>query len=226
MTMAGTKRRTRNPGGNIRKRRRTMSRYNPAMGARRLNFATKLGNRRRDTYFFTRRFNGGTLAGNAAYTPYVAGTALTFSQLPGVADFSNLFDFYKITYITFTYHMRIAPDAQAAATAVYPRMWYCVDYDDGAPPASLDELRERAKTKMVILSPHRPVRIGFRPSVLAETYRTAVSTAYAPKWGMWLDADQTNVPHYGLKVAIDDFANTNYRLETEVKMWFACKSTK
>lgn len=175
---------------------------------------------------FTRSCTAGTIVGSAAYNPYTGAIVPTFNLLPTPADFTTLFDRYMITYVKVKFHLKVDPGAQAAASAVYPKLWYCRDYTDGTTPANLNELRERSGTQYRVMSPNKPVVVGFKPAVLSETYRGPVSTGYGSKWFQWIDSSYTDVPHYGLKYCIDPLINTNYSVDVEVKMWFKCKDTK
>lgn len=175
---------------------------------------------------FTRQTNVGTIAGNALYQPYLAATGFTLGSLPQVSDFGTLYDQYKVTHLQYRFHLRIDPGAQPAATAFYPRLFYCPDYDDTTAPASLDELRERGQVKQRVLLPNKDIIVNIKPAVLNLVYRTAIASSYSPKWKQWIDMNNTDVPHYGLKWAIDLFNNTDYRLDVEVKAWFQCKNTR
>lgn len=183
-------------------------------------------NRRKDTYYFARRWFDGTIAGNALSIPYLQGKNFNMTLLPNYTEFSALFDRYKITTIKLSYHLKYDPSAQGAGQANFPRLYYIKDYDDAATPSSINELREHSRCQMRILTPNRPVHIVLKPSILSETYRTNITSAVAPKWRQWIDWGNPDVPHYGLKIAIDDLTNTNYKVDVECKMWFSCKDTR
>lgn len=175
---------------------------------------------------FRRNMAPFTVTGNAVYTPYLGSFDYQFGNVTTATDFTNLFEYYRITHIQMRAYLKVDPSAQSAATAIYPKIWYCMDHNDNSTPASINELRERSDVKVKVLSPNRPVKIDLKPSVLAETYRSAVTTTYSPKWKQWLPCENTNVPHYGFKYAIDDFTNTNYKIDWEFIAFFECKNTK
>jgi len=177
-------------------------------------------------YNFRRNYNHGDLAGNATFNPLLVGNSFTFSTLPNANEFGVLFDQYKITSVKLRFYLAIDPAAQTAATAVYPRMWWTTDNDDDGVPTSIDQLREHSDVKTEILHPDRPIEVFLKPSVLATVYRSAVSSSYVPKWGQWIDMAAQNVPHYGLKYAVDNFTNTNYVLRVEGQMWFQCRGLR
>lgn len=131
-----------------------------------------------------------------------------------------------ITYVKVYYHLKVDPSAQSGAIATWPKLYYVRDYDDSAPPASIDELRQHAKCTYRVMNPNKPVVFGFKPSVTNQVYRTAVTTGYSPQWRQWIDFAQVDVPHYGYKMAIDDLTNTNYKVDVEMVVWFKCKDTR
>lgn len=179
------------------------------------------------TYRFNRMCTAITpLQGNAVHAPYTSSITVQFSNLINSSEFEALFDQYKITYVVHKFYMRVTPDAQTAATAVYPKLYWYVDPDDSTLPANLSEMRERSSTRMAVLRPDRPVVVKYKPTILQEIYRSGITTAYAPRKPMWLDLAYNNVIHYGVKYAIDTFTNTNYFLDVETKYYFACKTVR
>ena len=146
----------------------------------------------------------------------------TFSldQVKTYSDFTSLYDKFKITGVQVIISMISNPNATLAPAPVantnvngatqyvnqqnfYPRLWYVQDPDDAA-SISIDALKERQGVKFKVLKPNAPIKIFVKPSVLVQTYKTSVSTGYGPK-RMWLDvATGLSVPHYALKMAIDN----------------------
>jgi hypothetical protein len=183
-------------------------------------------NIKKDVHYFKRSFIGATITGNVAYSPYTAGVFWTLGSLPNVSDFTNLFDRYMITYVKCFIHLKLDPSSQSATLATLPKLYYVRDYDDATTPSSINELREHSKCTYRVMNPNRPIVIGIKPATLALAYRSAVASTYSPKWKTWIDMATTDVPHYGLKLAIDDLTNTNYKVDFEYKIWFACKDTR
>lgn len=210
----GAKRMTRRPRGPARKRARKTAPTRTVAKA----------NRNRELYFFRRNAANETdMVGLPASAPLLRTYQFSLSNVTASTDFTNLFDMYKITFVQVKFYLVIDPSAQAAAVARYPRMWWTRDYDD-ANTLSINQIRERSKCGSALLTPHKPIVINVRPAITTQVYRTPISTGYAPKWNQWLDADQPDIPHYGLKIALDDLTNTNYRVQHEIKYWFACKN--
>lgn len=169
---------------------------------------------------------------------YTAGMEFKMSDLPGNLEFGDLYDRYKITTVVLRFRIVNNPDAIRTTMSntdwnssnVFPRLFYCKDYDDSS-AESLGALRERSKTKMVVLKPNKYHKIVIKPAVTIQTYRTPTTTGYSPSWNQWIDMAQNNVPYYGLKYVVDmstlDPADTQpYKLEIEKQYFFTCKDVR
>lgn len=202
------------------KRRKYASKRMTAKAGRRMN-------RQQELYCFQRGCSQPPdLIGNAIYAPFLGNLNFSLNQVINPTDFSNLFDRYRINYVTVKVRLAIDPGAQIPASARYPRIWWVHDFDDAVIPGSIAELREHANYREAALDPHKPVEMKIRPSTLSLIYRTAVASSYEPKWNTWVDMAQTDVPHYGIKFGIDDLTNTAYRVTFEQRLFFECKNVR
>lgn len=179
----------------------------------------------RQVHTFRCNFSQGVVTGNVAYTPYQGVSLIQLSQVINATEFANLYDQYKIVKAEMSWYLRVDPSAQAAASAIYPRLFICRDYDSST-LMSQSEMRERSNVIMRVITPNRPVKYTFKPNVLTETYRGVGTTTYAPKFNQWIDMANQDATHYGILWNIDDFSNTNYKLEVEVALTFQCKNTR
>lgn len=169
------------------------------------------------------QFNIAAGAANPAYG--VATYAL--NGLPNFSEFTNLFDQYKISFVKLTWQLNVDPSAQAAASAVYPRLYTFNDFTDITTPTTLDEFRQRPKTRVRMLTPTRPVISTCKPAVQVEVLKTVGGvTVNAPRWKQWIPSENNDVQHLGTKYAIENFTNTNYSITLTVKYWVQCKQTK
>lgn len=170
--------------------------------------------------------------------------AMSFSlnDVQGYTEFDNLYDRYMITTVVLRFRIINNPDATFALnqsgfnpstgnpTNWFPRLFFCKDYDDNT-AETLANLRERAKTKMIVLKPNQYYKVAVRPAVAMQTYYTTSGAGYAPKWNQWIDMSQNGVPHYGLKWCVDCSAvdpNDTYpfKLEIEKQYYFKCKDVR
>lgn len=175
---------------------------------------------------------------DVAATEYDFAGEFKFSDITGAAEYSALYDRYMLTTVVLKIRIVNNPDATwkvnegtvQNGTNWFPRLFSCPDYDD-AVAETLTQLRERARTKMVVLRPNMYAKFVIKPACSVQTYRTALSDGYSPKWGQWLDMNQTDVPHYGMKFAMDmsgiDPSDTlPFKLEIEKTYYFKCKDVR
>jgi len=161
-----------------------------------------------------------------------------FNQILGNSEFAALYDRYRIDRIVTSFQLVNNPSANAYvndkdtgnSANFYPKMWYVADHDD-ANTEAISVLKERSGVKCRILQPNMTISVVTRPAIAAMMYKTATTTGYGPKWGQWIDMTNTDVPHYGLKVAFDtnalDPADTRpFRVRVENKFFFTCKDVR
>lgn len=166
-----------------------------------------------------------TITGNVAFAPYQSVLGATLDNVLNHTEFTNLYDQFRIDWVKAQFYLRIDPGAQVAAGASYPRLYWVRDKDDQA-LASLNDIRENSLGKRAILHPNRAVTIWFKPNVLSEIYRTAVSTGYSPKFSQWIDCTTPNLVHYGIKYCIDDLTNTNYKVDLEIQYGVSMRQSR
>lgn len=166
-------------------------------------------------------------SGNAVNNPLLFWRGSVFDDIVNFAEFTVLYDQYRINYVVDRFWLKIDPSAQTAATASFPKLYWSRDLDDSGVAANLNELRERGNCRIKVMNPNRPVVIKWKPNVLNSVYRTGVTDSSAtPLWGQWIDMSATNLIHYGYKAAIDDLTNVNYRVDIERTVYFSCKNTR
>lgn len=157
------------------------------------------------------------------YASSVFGTGLTFSnpgtvvststsatfalnQVQGYADFTSLFDLYKIVKVDMKINL-LSPNPDNTqgsafiASTYYPKLWWCWDYDDSS-NLSLDQIKEKQGVKYAILKPNAVIKISCIPKFQAMTYKTPTATGYGPRTG-YLDTVDSGIPHYALKFVLD-----------------------
>jgi len=130
------------------------------------------------------------------------------ADVVNAVEFRELFDQYKIEKVIVTYQLVSNPNANNALNATttastnwFPIVWSVPDYDDTA-SLNIDEMKERIGVKCRVLKPDKMLKFVVRPKVNVQTYRTALTTGYAPK-RMFVDMTTQDIPHYGLKTCID-----------------------
>lgn len=234
--------RTRSAGAAARKRFRGTSYVRPApsvaratrMAVARTRMARLTPNR--NMHSFRRMVTATNVDVSAA--EYAFAEAYTFGAITGAAEFSALYDRYMITRVVMKIRLvnnvdaifKINDTASYNPTNWYPRLFSCPDYDDNT-PETVTQLKERARTKFRLLKPNSYLTYVIKPAVSVQTYRTTLAAGYSPKWNQWIDMNQTDVPHYGMKFALDcsgiDPSDTiPFKLEIERTYYFKCKDVR
>jgi hypothetical protein len=173
---------------------------------------------------------------------YSLGMVFKLEDVKGEADFADLYDRYMLTTVVLKFKLLTNPNSTAPLnsqisgatwgnpTNWFPKLWYCPDYDDNA-TETLAQIKERSQTKWKVLKPNKEIKIVVKPAVTIQTYRTATTTGYAPKWKQWIDMAQRDVPHYGLKFVVDCSGldpNDSYpfKMEIDRRYYFTCKDVR
>lgn len=167
----------------------------------------------------------------------------TLSQCLQVSHYQALFEYYKINKVVVEFRYKGAETpaytsvpitssgnqaayAQEIINEINPILYFKVDHND-ITADSLATLKNSMRTREHQFTNDKPnFSITLKPAILAEAYKTAISTAYRPKWGQWLSTSDDTVPHYGLKVyAVAGAANspTMGKIEVQTKIYFSCK---
>lgn len=155
----------------------------------------------RNIHRFKRIATLGTVGCNAVgFLSYA--TAFRINQIPGISEFTALYDQYRIDKVVFR---AIPYTTENATTGTTPPwglapVYTVIDLDSAATPPDTATLREytSVRTHQAL----KPVVRVLRPRALTQIYRSTTSTAYAlanPR--QWLDLGETDVPHYGIKMA-------------------------
>lgn len=190
----------------------------------------------RQVHAFKRIANLGTYTASVsslgAPTPAQKGFSFQLVDLPNVAEYTSLFDQYKIQKVV----LKIVPKTlmtQGASTGNagptgYGQVVTAIDYDDAATPSSKDELLEYGSAKYTQAS--RVHTRTIRPKVLNAVWVNSISTGYAPRAAPFIDNANNNVPHYGIKMWIDApstvGAASSASYDVYATYYFLCKNTR
>jgi hypothetical protein len=138
--------------------------------------------------------------------------ALTFrlDTVANASEFTNLYDLYKIlkVQVFFDYTPDVVPGLTPNASFM-PKLWIKRDYDDTGTPTLL-EMAQSNQAKCLRFSDTRTTRmVVLAPRYANEIYRTSVSTAYTSQRGAWIDCNNADVPHFGLKCIAQGLPSQN-----------------
>jgi len=159
----------------------------------------------------------------------------TLSQCLQVSHYKELFEYYKINKVVVTFRYKgsslpafagAAGNANQIINEINPVLYFKIDHNDDTAD-TLNTLKESMRTRTHQFTNAKPeFSIQLKPAILAESYKTAISSCYAPKWNTWLSTSDDTVPHYGLKAyaIADTLAGTNAgQMEVTTKIYFSAK---
>lgn len=159
------------------------------------------------------------------------------NNIPQIASYVELFEYYRIDKVVIDFRYKTSglyantdPAAGKSIQEINPTIIFKVDHND-ATADSVVTLMESMRTKEKQLTNSSPnFSIQIKPAILTELYKTALASAYAPKWKTFLSMTDTNVPHYGLKVNIQCPAASGLAdygtLMIQQKIYFTAKNNE
>lgn len=137
----------------------------------------------------------------AASGDFLAGYNFQLSQVGGnVGPFTALYDQYRIAKVVWQLvpKWNVSDVNTTAGGGNLPMIATCIDYDDSNTPPNYGDVLQRQNAKI-----HRGAKIitrVFKPC--ANFVVDATTGALNAKQSPWLDVQNINVPHYGVKLAI------------------------
>lgn len=158
---------------------------------------------------------------------FLAAYNFQLSQVGGnVGPFTALYDQYKIKKIVYTLYPKfntsdITQTVAGTTGGELPMVATCIDYDDSNTPPNFGDVIQRQNA--IIHRASKPITRVFRPSVniVADATVGGLMTKTSP----WLDVSNINIPHYGLKLAIQG-SSLDQNYEVVVKYYLAFKQVR
>lgn len=140
-------------------------------------------------YTFSRRYVIGNITPSAT-VDQAGAYNFTLSAFPDSAEFTSLFDMYRIVQLTVEFIPLTQGPYNAPLTSI-------IDYDDSNAVANLNELLEY-QSSMTSTSGATHVRT-FTPHVSTAVYGGAFTNFATAPNRLWIDAASSNTQYYGLK---------------------------
>lgn len=181
-----------------------------------------------------------TVGSTAAQTEWDLAACFSLNDIPNVAEFTSLFDMYKLNAVMFQIKMTSIPENINAPNGnvvnygnFYPTLWYAPDHDDNN-TNTIAQLKEYERARHKVLRPNKEINIMLRPTTLSGTYNNSTIFGYQANYRKnWLDAAYPSIPHFGLKFAIDFEGLTlagsgagAFQFKINAKYYFSCKNTR
>lgn len=135
----------------------------------------------------------------------LAGASVYSDALPNSAEFSNLFDQWRLKSVAVRIDCPLMYSNSGAAPLIYPNLNYVVDYDDPQ-DLTLDGMLQYPQMRVHNFQEggYKPLMISLSPKPLRDVAGAGLATGYGPMpTAPWLRTADFGVPHYGLKLAWD-----------------------
>jgi hypothetical protein len=144
---------------------------------------------------------GAILAGSSA--PATGALLFTVNSVPSSADYTNLFDQYRIIQAIIAFRPVIeAPNSPGQSPG---QMHTVIDYNDSNSLTSVTQAEQYDNYKLNDLT--KPFTRVCYPAVSQAVYNTPTTTGYSEAKtgfdGPWINSSSQAVPYYGLKYLTD-----------------------
>lgn len=141
------------------------------------------------------------------------------SELPNYAEFTNLFEYYKINAVK----LQFFPRAVDYANQTNSNMIIATDRNDATVPTSGEDLMQYNGRR--IITGFKPFTVYIKaPRVADAVYNGALSTGYAQGKRSWIDSKSPSVDHYGLKGFWYCDPNSNLKIDVMQTFYLQFKS--
>lgn len=172
---------------------------------------------RTSLYRFTRYSDFGSVFINNINDTF-GGLNFSLSDVPNSAEFTSLFDMYKINGVKITFIPQMTENISLGAVNnayASSRFFSAIDYNDATAPVTVDELRQYQSAKWTpILKRH--TRYIPKPKIIDSGGFTL---------SPWISTATPNANYFGIKYAIEAMASTGtttmeYTVECKFYMSF------
>lgn len=178
----------------------------------------------------------GTGNGNTSNVSYFSmGIKFDLDNLPGLADFTSLFDSYKLSAVKIkiipfgtSANMQGGQSTTDSNQALSSMNYSVIDYDDydyfSASTAGIQGMQQYTSIK--VRNPYayngKPITRYFVPRLAQPTYAGTLSTAYVSSKPRWIDCNNTKAEHYGFKTLWEVFSP---KPDVQNYLWFKIEAT-
>lgn len=130
------------------------------------------------------------------------GWAFCLSDVPDYTEFTELFEYYRITgvRIRYTFNGTNATLPIGNSYAFMPTIMYAADTNDSTPETRNDLMQHNGVSFKTL---NRPGNVFVKPRTQVMMYEGVAGTGYAEGSMKWINTSDPNVPHYGWKYSIN-----------------------
>lgn len=148
-------------------------------------------------------------------------TQFRLSDTSGYTELRNLFDNYCIRKVLYRWVVSRDPSAVTGNTSTvgtFPRLCWVHDFNDSTPINRL-QMQQHPRMREVFFTENyqRTKWYTLKPASLTQFFEGTVATASKPTWGAFVDTNDYDMPHYGIKYQYDElYQGVNLYLEAKV----------
>lgn len=164
-----------------------------------------------------------------------SGYAKSFSldDIAQQQSYKELFDSFIIHKVVAEIRYDMFPQLYQSTSGyqpmntVYPLLLIKNDHND-VTGEMYSAMLESQKSRQIQLRPGKTIKHVLKPAVQVEAYKTALSSAYQPKWNCELRSLDSSTPHYGLKIQLKTQPSQSNldlgKVHITYKMYFTMKN--
>jgi hypothetical protein len=174
---------------------------------------------RKQIFTFRRSYDAGTIA--TGVVPTFGAFSFSLSSLPDFADFTALFDAYRLRQIRVTFYPvnnNVLPSAC--------RLYTVIDYDDANPLVTIGAMQEYDTCQVMGIDNDVILQRTLIPKAALAIYSGAFTSFAQTSPGMWIDSGSPNVQYYGLKWALETSNAVTNVYRVEIDCIVECKHTR
>lgn len=214
----------------ISRRRSRNYRSRRRYGGRRFTrrFRKKLNSR---IHFYKRATIYNSIAPDPVTGVYNQGYSFALNDVTNYAELTPIYDQYKICAVKIHFlplwNRSTQPVGAVASDGLNDSgmFFWAIDYDDDSPPTGYPQLQEYSTYGW--RNGNLPVKIFIKPKFQSLAYIDGTAVGDSPRRG-WIDCAYSNVPHFGLKVSLNQIPATmsNLRYRIQVTYFLAFKNQR
>lgn len=153
------------------------------------------------------------ISGVAGGSAILGSTVFKLSNTSGYGEIQNLFDNYCIRRVMYRWVLYKDPNSTTSSngSAIYPRLTWVHDFNDSTPISRLQMQQHPRMREFFFGDNNQKTRwYSLKPASLAILTEGLTTNSYKPTWGSFVDTNDYDMPHYGIKYAVSQLFESNY----------------
>jgi hypothetical protein len=158
----------------------------------------------------------------------IAGVSIYNDALPGVTEFSALYDQWSIANVVLRWDMQSSIYTNSGATYGSPLLLHMMDYDDTTDPGLAGILQyPQVRTHCFSKGGYDPLILNLTPRPLMDVAGSGISTNYSPmEVNPFLKTSDMSTPHYCFKSQFQNFgASASVLIVFQITLYYDLEFT-